>query len=162
MKPAPYIALVFVLWGMVATADQPKVISVYDGDTLKVVQNGQQTTVRLQGIDAPEIGQPFGTKSRDHLAALAKGKMVTVHEHGHDKYGRTLGRIEIEGEDVNQTMVADGMAWHFRRFDKSAELAAAEEKARDAKRGLWADKASVPPWEWRAGEHDRKAVPAGR
>ena len=140
-----------------------RVVSVHDGDTVRVLDAANvQHKVRLQGIDAPEIGQPFGTKSRDHLAALAKGKMVTVHEHGHDKYGRTLGRIEIEGEDVNQTMVADGMAWHFRRFDKSAELAAAEEKARDAKRGLWADKASVPPWEWRAGEHDRKAVPAGR
>jgi len=140
-----------------------RVVSVHDGDTVRVLDAANvQHKVRLQGIDAPEIGQPFGTKSRDHLAALAKGKMVTVHEHGHDKYGRTLGRIEIEGEDVNQKMVADGMAWHVRRFDKSAELAAAEEKARDAKRGLWADKASVPPWEWRAGEHDRKAVPAGR
>ena len=140
-----------------------RVVSVHDGDTVRVLDAANvQHKVRLQGIDAPEIGQPFGTKSRDHLAALAKGKMVTVHEHGHDKYGRTLGRIEIGGEDVGTSMVADGMAWHYTRYDKSAELAAAEEKARSAKRGLWADKAPVPPWEWRAGEQDRKAVPAGR
>ena len=56
-------------------------------------------------------------------------------------------------------MVADGMAWHYARFDKSPALAGAERQARASHRGLWADTAPVPPWEWRANEKGRKAVP---
>ena len=59
-------------------------------------------------------------------------------------------------------MVADGLAWHYVRYSKDARLAAAERDARAAKRGLWADKAPVPPWEWRATAKDRKCQPAGR
>ena len=58
--------------------------------------------------------------------------------------------------------MADGLAWHYVRYSKDARLAAAERDARAARRGLWADKAPVPPWEWRATERGRKAVPAGR
>jgi endonuclease YncB( thermonuclease family) len=57
-------------------------------------------------------------------------------------------------------MVADGMAWHYARYSKDAGLAAAQRDAQAAKRGLWADKAPVPPWEWRATEKDRKGQPA--
>jgi micrococcal nuclease len=161
MKPAPYIALVFVLWGLVAAADQPKVISVHDGDTLKVVQGGQQTTIRLQGIDAPEIGQPFGTKSRDRLAELAMGKRVVIHADQPDRYGRLLASVEVEGRDVGRQMIADGLAWHYSRYSKDPALAAAERQARASKTGLWRATDPVPPWEWRATEKDRKQKPVG-
>jgi endonuclease YncB( thermonuclease family) len=138
-----------------------KVVSVHDGDTVRVLDAANvQHKVRLQGIDAPERGQPFGTVSRDRLAAMVMGKPVTVHDEGRDKYGRTLGRIEIEGRDVNRTLVAEGLAWHYVKFSKDAGLAAAEREARAAGRGLWGDKAPVPPWEWRATAKDRKAVKA--
>lgn len=138
-----------------------KVVNVHDGDTVRVLDAANvQHKVRLQGIDAPERGQPFGTVSRDRLAALVMGKAVTVHDDGRDKYGRTLGRIEIEGQDVNRTLVAEGLAWHYVKFSKDAGLAAAEREARAAKRGLWGDAKPVPPWEWRATAKDRKAVKA--
>ena len=93
-----------------------KVVSVHDGDTVRVLDAAQvQHKVRLQGIDAPERGQPFGTVARERLAAMVMGKAVTVHDDGRDKYGRTLGHIEIEGRDVNRQMVADGC-----RFPSSA------------------------------------------
>jgi micrococcal nuclease len=142
-------------------AETAKVVSVHDGDTLKVVQNGQQTTIRLQGIDAPEIGQPFGSKSRDRLAELTKGKLVTIQADKPDQYGRLLGTVEVNGENVNRRMVADGLAWHYKRYSKDAGLAGAEREARSAKQGLWAGKDPVPPWEWRAGEKDRKRQPVG-
>ena len=88
------------------------------------------------------------------------GKAVKVYDDGRDKYGRTLGRIEVEGQDVNRQMVKDGLAWHYVKYDRSATLAAAEREARAAKRGLWADAAPVPPWEWRATAKERKAVKA--
>jgi endonuclease YncB( thermonuclease family) len=59
-------------------------------------------------------------------------------------------------------MIADGLAWHYVRYSKAEELAAAEREARAAGRELWADREPVPPWEWRATAKDRKARPAGR
>jgi endonuclease YncB( thermonuclease family) len=52
-----------------------RVVNVHDGDTLTALDDtNTQHRIRLQGIDAPELGQPFGRVSRDQLAALAKGK----------------------------------------------------------------------------------------
>jgi endonuclease YncB( thermonuclease family) len=90
------------------------------------------------------------------------GKAVTVHNEGRDKWGRRLGRIEIEGLDVNRLMVDDGMAWHYSRFNNDARLAAAERADRAAGRGLWGDAKPVPPWEWRATGKERKGQPMGR
>ncbi len=88
-----------------------RVVSVHDGDTLRAIDEGKvERKVRLVGIDAPEIGQAFGTKSRDGLTAMVKGKSVEVHADSEDRYGRTLARIEVEGRDVNRQMVVDGLA----------------------------------------------------
>ena len=141
-----------------------KVVSVHDGDTLTAVDAvNVQHKVRLQGIDAPEVKQAFGTKARDRLAELTLRKVVRVNVHEHDRYGRLLADIEAGGQSVNRRMVADGMAWHYSRYSKDAGLAAAEREARAARRGLWADKAPVAPWEWRASEKGRKSeAAAGR
>ncbi len=54
----------------------------------------------MHGIDAPEIGQAFGTVSRDGLRALVLRKSVTMHGQERDRYGGVLGRLEVEGQDV--------------------------------------------------------------
>ena len=164
---ALFLTLVSML-AVAAVAAEPatlagKVVSVHDGDTLRVLDAaGTQHKVRLQGIDSPETRQAFGTKARNRLADLTLGKAVTVRVHGRDRYGRTLGTVEAAGQDVNRQMVADGMAWHYVEYSKDAGLAAAERDARAAGRGLWADKAPVAPWTWRAGEKGRKGQPAAR
>ncbi len=124
------LSAIVALSALTAAAEPPKVISVHDGDTLRVVQDGQQTTIRLQGIDAPEIGQPFGTKSRDRLIELAKGKHVVIHADKPDRFGRLVACVEVNGLDVGSLMVADGLAWHFARFSNDPALAAAEQRAR--------------------------------
>jgi len=136
-----------------------RVVSVHDGDTVRALDpDKREHKVRLHGIDAPEVGQAFGTKSRDGLRTLVMGKAVTVDHRGEDRYGRTLARLEVDGRDVNREMVAAGLAWHYVRYSDDALLAAAEVEAREARRGLWADREPVPPWEWRAGEHARKTA----
>ena len=115
--------------------------------------------MRLLGIDAPEIGQPFGTVSRDRLTSLTKGKSGFDER---DRYGRVLARLGVGGLDVNHQMVTDGLAWHFTRYSDDADLEAAESEARAAKRGLWRDPERIAPWDWRAGEAERKRRPAGR
>jgi micrococcal nuclease len=134
-----------------------RVVSVHDGDTLRAIDDGKtEHKVRLVGIDAPEIGQPFGTVSRDRLTSLTKGKSVAVIVDDRDRYGRVLARLEIDGLNVNRQMVEDGLAWHFTRYSDDEGLAAAEREARAAKRGLWRGPEPTAPWDWRAGEAERK------
>jgi endonuclease YncB( thermonuclease family) len=140
-----------------------KAVSVQDGDTLHVLDDAKhEHTIRLDGIDAPERKQAFGTVARDRLAEITKGKPVTVQAGKRDKYGRTVARIEVEGQDVNRQMVVEGLAWHYTRYSDDATLAEAEGEARAAGRGLWADREPVPPWEWRATEKERRRKPARR
>ena len=134
------------------------VVSVHDGDTLRAIDPQKvEHKVRLSGIDAPELGQPFGRVARDRLRELALRQQVAVQVHDQDRYGRDLATLEAGGEDLNRQLVAEGLAWHFTRYSDDARLAAAEAEARAAGRGLWADPKPVPPWEWRAGEAERKA-----
>lgn len=138
-------------------ARQWLVVSVHDGDTVSCLDDEKsQHKVRIVGIDAPEIGQPFGTASRDALRGLVLRKTVTVAAGEKDRFGRTLGSLTIDGDDVARRMVADGMAWHFTRYSDDESLATAERDARTAQRGLWADRDPMPPWEWRATERERK------
>ena len=162
----PVLTATVLFMAVTAAAGEPltgRVVSIADGDTLTVLDAANvQHKVRLAGIDAPERGQPFGNVARDGLATLAMGKAVAVIGGKRDKYGRTLARVEIEGQDAGHRLVSEGLAWHYVRYSDDARLAAAEREARAARRGLWRDPAPVAPWEWRASERDRKAVPAGR
>lgn len=141
-------------------ADPPaagRVVAIADGDTLTVLDDANaQHKIRISGIDAPEKSQPFGTAARRRLGELVAGQTVALEVRGRDKYGRTLARVAIKGQDIGEQLVGEGLAWHYKRFDNDAALAAAEAKARAARRGLWSDKEPVPPWEWRANQNKDK------
>lgn len=138
-----------------------KVIGVTDGDTVKVLVGKQAVTVRLEGIDAPEKNQSFGTKSKEALGKLVAGKTVTVKKTGTDKYGRTLGIVMVGDVDANAKLVEDGWAWHFKKYSSDEQLAKLEEAARKAKRGLWADAAPLAPWDFRARQKSPQVDPNG-
>lgn len=95
-----------------------KVVSIHDGDTITVLQGKQQVKIRLYGIDAPELKQPYGKKSKQFLANLIAGKVVEVEENGKDRYKRTIGTVYLGGTDINAQMVANGYAWAYRKFSK--------------------------------------------
>ena len=77
-------------------------VRVIDGDTIVVLDTGKvQHKIRLQGIDAPERRQAFGTKSKEHLSELVAGKSVKVDYSKYDRYRRVLGKIILNGKDVN-------------------------------------------------------------
>ena len=97
------LALVVLCTAATAAAGEltGRVVSIADGDTLTVLDAANvQYKVRLAGIDAPERRQPYGTVARDRLAGLVMGKPVAVIGGKRDKYGRTLARVEIEGQDA--------------------------------------------------------------
>lgn len=132
-----------------AAAVSGRVVGITDGDTLAVLIDQTPVKIRLEGIDAPEKRQAFGSASKAALSALVAGCTVSIAPTGKDRYGRTLARVHCGGVDVGREMIRQGMAWHFIRYNQDADLAGAEMAARGAKRGLWADKAPVAPWEWR-------------
>lgn len=124
-----------------------KAVSIHDGDTITVLQDKRQIKVRLYGIDAPELKQPYGKKSKQFLANLIAGKVVEVEENGKDRYKRTIGIVYLGNTDINAQMVANGYAWAYRKFSK--RYAPQESKAKKQGLGLWQDKEPIPPWEWR-------------
>jgi endonuclease YncB( thermonuclease family) len=127
-----------------------KVVSVHDGDTLTVLIDYRQVRVRLIDIDAPELRQPFGTRSRQSLTTLCFGKMASLVVRGHDRYNRTLARVSCAGADANAEQVRRGYAWTYVRYARpDSPLFALQSEARSAHRGLWQDPAPVAPWDWR-------------
>ncbi len=128
-----------------------------DGDTLTLLMDGNvQVRVRLHGIDAPEWGQPFNRRATEELSDLVFGKVIEIEDHGQDRYDRTIGRVFIDGIDVCQHLVEQGMAWYYTQYDDSAALRDAEQQAPRAKRALWQDREPVPPWEWRKFDKDER------
>jgi micrococcal nuclease len=151
---ALYLAVALVLPCDAAAAEfRGRVVGVADGDTIRVLLDGQAVRVRLHGIDAPEKGQAFSNRAKQFVSDLVFGKEVNVRDRGLDRYGRTIGEVLLlDGRNVNHEIVRAGLAWWFRRYatgDRKLEKLEAE--ARQARRGLWADRYPVPPWEWRRG-----------
>jgi endonuclease YncB( thermonuclease family) len=140
------LALSFPAW-----ADtQGLVVSVHDGDTLTVLVEKQQIKVRLAEIDAPELRQPFGNRSKQSLAELCFQVTAKVEQIARDRYGRSVGKVECAGVDAGAHQVATGMAWVYDRYSKpSSPLYRLQDEAKAARRGLWAESEPVPPWEWR-------------
>lgn len=133
-----------------------KVVNIADGDTITVLGDDKvQHKIRLQGIDAPENKQAFGTKSKQTLSDKLGEKEVVVQWKEKDRYGRILGEVMLGNRHINLEMVQDGMAWHYKQYSKSKELAEAEDNAQKAKKGLWADNEPLPPWEFRKKEREK-------
>lgn len=164
-----YLLLLILLAAAFAHADVTgRVVSVTDGDTIKVLDSEQvQHKVRLTGIDAPERGQPFGTVSRDHLASLVAGKEVWVESTKSDRYGRLLGKVWVQPADCptcgktldsNYAQLLAGMAWWYRYYAKEqtpedrGRYASAEDEAKARHWGLWADPNPINPYDWRKGK----------
>ena len=127
-----------------------RVVGVHDGDTITCLdESNQQQKVRLASIDAPEIGQEYGKTARENLAAMIFGKTVEVVDEGKDRYGRIVGRVSSNGQDVNRAMIATGNAWHFAEYSNDASLAALQSQAQAQRAGLWATSNPTPPWDYR-------------
>jgi len=134
-----------------------KVIYVADGDTVGLLDaNKKQHRIRLEGIDAPESGQAFGTQSRQALNEAVYGKEVIVAYQESDQYGRILGHIYGKDRWVNYDQLTRGMAWHYRHFNGDAYLAESQKTAQSQKTGLWRDARPMPPWRYRLTEKRRR------
>jgi endonuclease YncB( thermonuclease family) len=156
-----FLALIFVFGISVAAAENisGKVVGVVDGDTIKILDSRKTLRrIRFAGIDAPEKDQPFGNRAKQHLSDLIFGMQVEVITNKIDKFGRPVGKVLLNGEDVNLEQIRAGFAWHYKKYQKEqpesdrALYSVAEINARGSKTGLWAGTSPIPPWEWRHGE----------
>jgi len=135
---------------------QGKVVGVADGDSITVLDdNKTQHKIRLLGIDAPEKAQAFGQKSKQTLHQLVHNKQVTIEFQKKDKYGRTVGKVLFNGNDICLEQIKLGMAWHYKQYESEQTkedretYAQAELATRAQALGLWKDKNATPPWEYR-------------
>lgn len=132
-----------------------KVVGIADGDTLTLLSPGNvQTRIRLFQIDAPEKSQAFGQNAKASLSELVFGRTIDVRVETRDRYGRTVGTLLLEGNDINLEQVRRGMAWVYRQYAKDPVYYKAEEQARQNHVGLWSENEPMPPWVFRHGEKE--------
>lgn len=128
---------------------QPRVI---DGDTFEI----RDERIRLFGIDAPELGQPWwdeagrqqdaGLSAKEALAELVEGRRLAVKVLREDKYDRSVAIVKVDGQDIARSLVSQGFAF---ASPGSSRYRRTENSARRRRRGFWRGEVSMP-WDYRA------------
>lgn len=126
-----------------------RVVGVIDGDTVEVLRGQETIRVRLEGIDAPEPGEPYSTKAKERTGALVFGKQVTIVPKERDRYGRLVARVLVGETDASVDLVERGLAWHYAVYFDDPVLAAGERTAKSERLGLWSLPNPAPPWEFK-------------
>ncbi len=128
------------------------VTDIYDGDTITVLSTDGTTEykIRFYGIDAPERKQEYGEEARAYLVSLVNNTTVEVQVINTDRYGRNVGKVFVNGTNVNEAMVLNGCAWYYRDYAQGEKiLNDYQYSAMKNRRGLWAADDPVPPWQYR-------------
>ncbi|MEM7709719.1 MAG: thermonuclease family protein [Pseudomonadota bacterium] len=125
---------------------------VLDGDTLEI----GPVRIRLHGIDAGETGQSCaargggtwrcGARATATLSDLVAGQLIACDALDQDPYGRIIARCRVDGIDLAERLVTDGLAWAFLEY--SIDYLPMEEAARVGGIGIW-QAPTQTPWEYR-------------
>ena len=141
------------------------VVSIGDGDTIRVRQGGRAITVRLACIDAPEMAQqPHGQQARDYLRMrLPIGSPVRLDVKTTDRYGRAVAEV-IGDINIGLAMVEDGQAFAYRQYlsgCNAQEYLDAEVRASRRRAGVWQVSGGITrPWDFRRSPRARN-IPGG-
>jgi micrococcal nuclease len=130
------------------------VTSVIDGDTIKVQLNSGPVTVRLGHIDAPEPIQAGGGAATRALHKRLLSEEVSLKVITRNGDDGLVAVVFHAGENINAWMVKQGHAWAYRGYTSESDYCVWENAARSLKRGLWASKYWVAPWDWRQSQRD--------
>jgi endonuclease YncB( thermonuclease family) len=148
-----------------------KVTGVIDGDTIEVTDNfSLRHTIRLAGIDAPEVSQPGGIEAETYLRQLTLSTTVYVTTLKNAKYDQKVGRVvtDMDGVHVNYALLAKGHAWFLREYadelgiDDRLLYQTAEQTARARKLGLWLAGNAMAPWDYRQGTESNVTTSTGQ
>ena len=148
-----------------AQALKGEVLSISDGDTIRVRQGGRAITVRLACIDAPETAQsPYGRQARSYLQQrLPRNREISLDVKTIDRYDRTVAEV-FSGVNINLAMVEDGQAFAYRQYlggCDAKEYLDAEHRANRRRFGVWQVEGGITrSWDFRRGRHSA-AIPDG-
>ena len=158
-------------WPSEAQAIPATVLSIGDGDTLRVREGSRTVNVRLACIDAPETSQaPFGAQVRQQLQVLAPvGSTVELRIKATDRYGRSVAELSRGGRNLNQALVASGAAFVYWQYIEGCDrqtYSRLETEARLKALGVWGVTGGVQrPWEYRSRQRkpaSSSSAPSGR
>ena len=123
MRNMAFALSVFVL-ALSASAQTftAKVVGVHDGDTITVYDGREQTRIRLDGIDCPELGADFSQRAKQFTSGLVFGKQVRIEGKERDRYERLVARVLVNGTDVSVALVEAGLAWHYKQYSNDQVL----------------------------------------
>jgi endonuclease YncB( thermonuclease family) len=123
-----------------------RVVSVIDGDTVEALPSGEKHSIRirLEGIDAPERGEPFSEAARRFTRVMLFEQNVNLEGRAVDRYGRLVARIRIGTKDTSVELVKAGLACHYTQYSSDPVLAGAQLEAVREGRGFWATDAGKP------------------
>jgi endonuclease YncB( thermonuclease family) len=131
--------------------------SIHDGDTLRVrSSDGQVLKIRFACVDAPELKQPMGEASRNHLRSLVNrgGNKVKVQAITTDRYGRTVAQLWNGSGLIQSQMAIAGMAYGYEQYKKDcpnwSAIKSTQAQAQKAKIGVWRlPDGGQRPWDYR-------------
>lgn len=139
------------------------VVSIVDGDTIKVRQEGEPVTVRLACIDAPEKGQRGREKSVQGMQKLlSKGDRVKLRLIKTGRYGRQIAEVYEQGQLINLQLVKSGQAVVYEDYLDSCDgkrYRKAQQQAQRSRHGVWAFNHPIMPWNYRRGDRHQSVTP---
>jgi micrococcal nuclease len=143
-------------WAALAQNTSSQVVSVGDGDTLRVAISGKTEIIRMACIDAPETKQaPYGKAASLRLKQLLpKGQAVQIRTIERDRYGRMVAEVFLGNQSINLQMVKDGQAVVYSKYLDSCaatkdQYIKAEAEAKRKRLGFWNQDNPVMPWDFR-------------
>lgn len=148
--------------GPAAASLQCRITRIPDGDSLEANCNtrpaGKPVSIRLRGIDAPELRQAYGPQARQRLRQLCQGQTITLAPTlAQDRYGRLLADLQCQNQNAAEYMVRGGFAWYYRATaSEYPQLVRMQAQAQRQKLGLWGTPNPTPPWEWRIANGARR------
>jgi len=130
------------------------VTKVVDGDTIKISMNGKEETIRLLGVDTPELVDPrkpvqcFAREASEETKKILNGMSISLEidptQGERDTYGRLLAYVLLpNGTNVSEYLIRNGYAHEYTYENNphryQTQFLQAQKEARENKRGLWAE-----------------------
>jgi len=146
------IIALMLLIAATAQAKTATVVSVVDGDTIKVIDEAGLTTIRLYGIDSPEKKQAYGMAAKDFTETMVEGKTVDILPTGEYTYGRTVAIVMLGTQCLQEQLILSGYAWVYPDYCKKSfcnAWSSLQGISAGNRVGIWADPVPVQPWTWR-------------
>ncbi|MFZ0449785.1 MAG: thermonuclease family protein, partial [Desulfatiglandaceae bacterium] len=170
--PGLLLFVILLVLPLASFAEEFSVIKAYNGDTIQVKGQDALFTVRLAGIDAPELStreseedQPFGREAKTYLESLILNKQVSIKGYGEKSYGLMWGEVFLGKTNVNLEMLRAGYAAvYLEKSPQGLNLASyftVEKAAMAAEKGMWVLGTNyVDPVTWRKSRKTKRSLAA--